>query len=362
MSPNRVLDPRTPVLIGVGALSARATDADDARPVLDLMADALETAAEATPAVLDRVDLVIVPEGTWQNTDPGRLLVPGARTVLAEVGVLQTTPYATAASRIAAGAAEVVAIVGGEAKHRDRLLAKARAEPDDDRSPGTLPDETWAPAGEILPALEIERDLAVPAQQYALIEQALRLAEGMTTDEHRRRLADRWAAFSQVAATNPHAWNRDPVDPALLESGSAANPWISTPYTRLHCSQWNVDQAAASLMCSVELAERLGVPRDRWVFPLASADSDEMIPLTQRDDPAASPGFAVAGEWVASQTGVPLDELEVRELYSCFPAAVQVQVRELGLDPGRPLTTSGGMSFAGGPLNNFVLQAMEPFV
>jgi acetyl-CoA C-acetyltransferase len=41
---------------------------------------------------------------------------------------------------------------------------------------------------------------------------------------------------------------------------------------------------------------------------------------------------------------------------------VQIQVRELGLTGDRPLTTSGGMSFAGGPLNNFVLQAMEPFV
>src|SRR4029078_2696216 len=53
---------------------------------------------------------------------------------------------------------------------------------------------------------------------------------------------------------------------------------------------------------------------------------------------------------------------EVRELYSCFPAAVQIQAHELGLGPDRPMTQSGGMSFAGGPLNNFVLQAMEPFV
>jgi acetyl-CoA C-acetyltransferase len=37
--------------------------------------------------------------------------------------------------------------------------------------------------------------------------------------------------------------------------------------------------------------------------------------------------------------------------------AVRVQQRELGLPDDRPVTVTGGMAFAGGPLNNFVLQA-----
>jgi len=36
---------------------------------------------------------------------------------------------------------------------------------------------------------------------------------------------------------------------------------------------------------------------------------------------------------------------------------VRVQLRELGVPAGRPLTVTGGMTFAGGPLNNYVLQA-----
>ena len=45
-------------------------------------------------------------------------------------------------------------------------------------------------------------------------------------------------------------------------------------------------------------------------------------------------------------------------MYSCFPAAVRVQQRELGLDPGGTPTLTGGMAFAGGPFNHFVLQSM----
>lgn len=44
------------------------------------------------------------------------------------------------------------------------------------------------------------------------------------------------------------------------------------------------------------------------------------------------------------------------ELYSCFPFAVRIQLQEMGLDPQRPLSVTGAMTFGGGPLNNFVLQ------
>src|SRR4030095_14931304 len=43
--------------------------------------------------------------------------------------------------------------------------------------------------------------------------------------------------------------------------------------------------------------------------------------------------------------------------YSWCPVAVRVQQRELGIPIQQPVTVTGGMAFAGGPLNNFVLQA-----
>ena len=49
------------------------------------------------------------------------------------------------------------------------------------------------------------------------------------------------------------------------------------------------------------------------------------------------------------------------DLYSCFPSAVQVAANELGLptgDPSRPLTVTGGLTFAGGPWNNYVTHSI----
>jgi acetyl-CoA C-acetyltransferase len=46
------------------------------------------------------------------------------------------------------------------------------------------------------------------------------------------------------------------------------------------------------------------------------------------------------------------------DLYSCFPSAVQVAAAELGLGVDRPLTVTGGMSFAGGPWNDYVTHAI----
>jgi acetyl-CoA C-acetyltransferase len=134
---------------------------------------------------------------------------------------------------------------------------------------------------------------------------------------------------------------------------------LAFPYGKLHTSQWNVDQAAALLLCSVETARALGVAPDRWVFPIAVADSNYMLPVSERPALHRAPGFEVAGRTALAHAGIDIDDVAHLELYSCFPVAVRVQARALGIDDARrPLTLTGGMPFAGGPLNNFALQAM----
>ncbi|MCX5739460.1 MAG: hypothetical protein NTZ61_13370 [Proteobacteria bacterium] len=66
------LDPRTPVLVGVGAISQREDDPSRAREPLELMIAALERAAEdaGTRALLERADSVRAPRGFWDYSDP----------------------------------------------------------------------------------------------------------------------------------------------------------------------------------------------------------------------------------------------------------------------------------------------------
>jgi acetyl-CoA C-acetyltransferase len=67
--------------------------------------------------------------------------------------------------------------------------------------------------------------------------------------------------------------------------------------------------------------------------------------------------MAVLGRAARDHLGRGLDTLQHVELYSCFPAAVRVQQRELHLPERSTPTITGGMTFAGGPLNNFTYQA-----
>jgi len=82
-----------------------------------------------------------------------------------------------------------------------------------------------------------------------------------------------------------------------------------------------------------------------------------MLPLVHRAELHRCAAFRIAGRRAAELAGLRIAHLAHFELYSCFPVAVRVQQRELGIPRQLPVTVTGGMAFAGGPLNNFVLQA-----
>ena len=84
----------------------------------------------------------------------------------------------------------------------------------------------------------------------------------------------------------------------------------------------------------------------------------EAVTLTARRRLDAWPAMGVLGRAAERHLGRPLRELRLAEVYSCFPAAVRVQQRELGLDPAGTPTLTGGMAFAGGPFNHYVLQSL----
>jgi acetyl-CoA C-acetyltransferase len=132
---------------------------------------------------------------------------------------------------------------------------------------------------------------------------------------------------------------------------------ISWPYTKLMNSNNMVDQAAALILTTVETAKRLGVPAERWVYPYAGTDAHDTYAISERDELHRSPAIRIAGARALELAGLGIDDLDYVDLYSCFPSAVQIAAAELGLpldDPRRPLTVTGGLTFAGGPWSNYV--------
>jgi acetyl-CoA C-acetyltransferase len=367
------VQPRTPVLVGAGVAHQRADDPAEAVEAVELMISAVERAGEDAhaPALLAQAGAVFVPRGTWRYGDPGRIVAErvgaSARSVIAELGVLQSTPFSRACSAIANGDLDVAIVVGGEAKFRDlRSHITGTAVVDTVQGDDAHPDERISPAHEIIPAPERAAGFMSAPLMYSAVETALRRFLGETVAENARATAELWAGFSRTAAENPDAWRRDPVTPEFLEHPSAKNPMLAAPYTKLHCSQWNVDQAAGFVLCSSDAADRAGVPHDRRVYPLGLAESNHMLAVSARAELHRAPAVRIGAERIAELTGVDVTTSDLVDLYSCFPVSVRIQARELGLpldDPdGRPLSVGGGMTFAGGPLNNATFQALARMV
>ncbi len=351
------MNPRTPVLAATTTLSFDSDPRETPEPV-EMAVQAVRQLGH--PDLLRRVGLILVPKGTWAYGDPGRAIADAvgaeARSVLAEVGVLQQTILTWACDAIASGDADAVLVVGFEAKRRDLLAAREGIELHVTDAPGP-PDELLLPHGDILTRAEIERDLAVPAHQYAIVDNALRHADGLDHAQHLDRLGQLWSGFAAVARDDASAIDRSAPTPSEITTPVPANRMIASPYTKRLCSQWNVDQAIALLFTSAESADAHGIARDTWTFPVLAAESNHMAVMPARAELHRSPATRLLGDALRDATGLEPGQVDHLDLYSCFPAAVQVQARELGIGLDRPLTVTGGMTFFGGPLNSYVLHA-----
>jgi acetyl-CoA C-acetyltransferase len=364
-----VVDPRTPVLIGAGQLSNRVDRGAEVLEPVDLIAEALRRAAAdagAGDAVLTGADAVhTVGLLSWRYRDAAALVgerVGAAPRVTTVTGMGGNGPQSLvnlACLAIQAGESDLVLIGGAEA-WRTRMGARsANVDLDwtvqDDsvpEAPKSIPEVPMSSAG------EQARGVMMPVQVYPLFEQAHRIVLGRGLDEHLVAMSELWAGFSAVAATNPHAWIQEAYTPEEIRTPTAANRMIGFPYTKRLNSNNAVEQGAALILCSAERAEALGVPRDRWVFPHSGTDAHDHYFVSERDDLGRSPAMRIAGRTCLELAGTGVDDLAHIDLYSCFPSAVEISAYELGIGLDRPLTVTGGLSFAGGPWNNYVTHSI----
>ena len=123
------------------------------------------------------------------------------------------------------------------------------------------------PDAELWSEVESAAGLGMPVGYYAIMDSALRYKQGLSPDEHRDQMAAMYARFSEVAASNPDAWSEQEVDAKTIREHSSANRMLAFPYTKLHNSQWNVDQSAALILCSAAVAQELGIAAQQVDIP-----------------------------------------------------------------------------------------------
>ena len=143
-----------------------------------------------------------------------------------------------------------------------------------------------------------------------------------------------------------------------IRTPSPRNRQISFPYTKFMNANMSVDMAAALFVCSYEKAKTLGIAEDRFVYPHSGVEGYDHFSASVRDNFYTSPGVRITGTRAMDLAGIDVGDLDFVDLYSCFPSAVQIAAWELGLPEERPLTVTGGLTFGGGPLNNYVMHSI----
>ncbi len=371
------LDPRLPVIVGVGQLTRKPSGSvvGLASPP-EMMAEVLRLAAADSGAgngLLERADsLQCIESMSWRAPDPSAI-VAAALGIEPKERVRHTTggnsPQSLvnqAALAITEGRQDVVLITGAEAMYTRRLAAKNGEDlgwpkQDDAAAPDRVVGEDKPGTSDY----ESSRSLVVPTQIYPIFECAVRADAGRSVDEHQVKISELWARFSEVASTNPYAWSPEPKTAEEIRGVNDDNRMIGFPYPKLMNSNLQVDQAAAVIVCSVAAAEAAGIPSDRWVFLRSGSDANDHWFVSNRWELGRSPAIAACGRHGFEGAGIGVDDVAHLDLYSCFPSAVEVGALELGIDawdPSRAPTVTGGLCFGGGPGNNYVTHAIAAMV
>ncbi|WP_324192487.1 crotonase/enoyl-CoA hydratase family protein [Nocardia transvalensis] len=371
----RDLDPRTPVLVGVGQIVQRTPD--PAADPAELAARALRRAADdAGPgrSLLRHAEAVFAVACTsWQYRDLGAAVAE--RVGAGTVDTVQSSPFGgdggqlvinEAAAAIAAGDYEVVLVTGAEAGATQAAAQRDGRTPAwPEQPPQTAPTRTVGIDKPANNAAETAAGLIAPINMYALLESANRHRLHRGIDEHAKAVAALWSRLSAVAATNEYAWQPQQFDADEIATATPDNRMVSTPYTKLECANLAVDMASGLVLCSAAAADAAGIAQDRWVFIHAGASGHDEWFTSERAELAASPAIRTLGAAALAHTGIGAEDLTHVDLYACFPVAVQIAAHELGLpldDPARPLSVTGGLTFGGGPGNNYGGHAVASLV
>jgi acetyl-CoA C-acetyltransferase len=201
----------------------------------------------------------------------------------------------------------------------------------------------------------------MPVAIFALVESALAAAAGRSAEEQRIWLGELMAPFTEVAASRPEvAWFPTARAPGEISGLRPDNRFVSEPYTKLMCSFPTIDLAAAVLVTSEGLADRLGIAAERRVRPWGITCASEPGAPSTWAEMHRSVALRTAVDRTLDRTSVSPDELVGFDLYSCFPAAVQIALGAFGVDPSdpRPFTQTGGLPYFGGPGASYSLHGV----
>ncbi|HEU5294382.1 MAG TPA: acetyl-CoA acetyltransferase [Burkholderiaceae bacterium] len=376
---HNAIDPRTPILVGCGDVTDLTTPVEVCRSPHDLIAAAARLAladtghARQLSAAIDTVAMLRSFADTsyrfastiGTSTNPprsvaNRLGLNASRHLYTwNGGNMPQALVNTFCEQIASGDMQAALICGGEALRTQHGVQRAGLPASWAEDPGGTPELIGDPRRGWSDHEERHR-LRAAITFYPLFENAIRGARGASVEQHLRSMGELLARFAAVAVANPLATRRDGMSGEQLATVDTDNRWIGFPYPRYMNANAFIDQAAALVLTSVGVAQRVGIARDKWVFVHGCADGNDHWFVSERADFHSSPAICAVARQALAMAGQRLDDIALFDLYSCFASAVEVACAEVGLaeDDPRGLTITGGLPFFGGPGNNYVTHAI----
>ncbi|EGX91593.1 acetyl-CoA acetyltransferase [Cordyceps militaris CM01] len=322
MSPSRAV----PILVGVGDVRNKSSKPEDALEPSKMMTRAIRNALEDTgldaaaqKQVLNETDsLRIIPTWTWAYND---LL----STVAEDLGIKPTTKEMPthggnqpalqcdeAARAIANRQSKVAILTGGEAMASLAGCQKA----------GQMPPPGWVepdPDGKSVSMdMSILGDgagprhsVGLPIHVYPLYEIGRRARLRQTAQQNNQESATMYAAFDEIGSKNEYSWNYgEKIKTAeFIGSITKRNRIICEPYPLLMNAFNGVNLSAACILTSTEHAEKLGIPKDKWVYILGGA-------VWERPGFASSPAITNSLDAALQVSGLTKDKIDVFDFYS----------------------------------------------
>jgi hypothetical protein len=122
-----------------------------------------------------------------------------------------------------------------------------------------------------------------------------------------------------------------------------------------------VNLASAVLLTSTTTAKSLGIPSSKWIYPLGGAGTQDSSEFWLRPNFHSSPSISRSIDAALSVANTSAAELDLLDIYSCFPIVPKLAAAHLGLPitgGGKPLTLLGGLTSFGGAGNNYSMHAL----
>lgn len=353
-----------PVLVGVGQLTNRSKDPEAKGDPIDYMVECGKRAAEdaGDPDILPQIDsMAIIRVMSRDYTDEPRRVAellgakPNDFVYTTDGATLPQILTARLCDRIAKGQSEMGLICAAEAFHSsDKPDWKKLTSPDYGKSPFAVVGDRMDHAT----GIERKYGLYFPSIVYPLFANAFRKSQKLTLDNYIWETALLCEKMSKVAQKNEYAWFRDGKSALEISTVTTDNRIIHYPFTKFMNAIMNVDQAAALLVTSERKADVLGIPEEKRVYLIGSSEVYDKWHISNRVNYYSAPGLELAFEKAFSEAGTTKEEIELWDLYSCFPVATQIAIKTLDSPASLTPTIIGGLPYFGGPGNHYSLHAI----